>query len=226
MLNFTDMKYSMNHQTLFISEIFKSLQGESTAAGRPCVFIRLAGCNLRCGYCDTKYAWTGGQPMTIKQIMDRVNKYRTKLVEITGGEPLLQPVVIKLMKKLHHLGHEVLLETNGSLDIKSAQPYARIILDIKSPGSGRDRKILWSNLKHLRQNDEVKFVLTDRPDYLWSKKIVKKYALNRRCVVLLSPVQPKLPARKLANWIIKDNLPIRLNLQFHKYIFGARARGK
>lgn len=207
-----------NTPGLRVSEIFKSLQGESTAAGRPCVFVRLAGCNLDCSYCDTRYARTGGQPLTIAAIIRQVKKLKPKLVEVTGGEPLAQPATIRLLQALKGEDLELLLETNGSFDIKPAQRSARIILDVKCPGSGMAGNNLWANLRCLRLTDEVKFVLTGQKDYLWAKRIINKYRLDKKCPVLLSPVQPKLPAGRLAEWIIRDALPVRLNLQLHKYI--------
>lgn len=206
----------MERADLRVAEIFKSLQGESTAAGRVCTFIRLAGCNLNCSYCDTRSARAGGRPMTIKQILDRVKKYKTRLVEITGGEPLLQPAAVRLLEKLKQHKYEVLVETNGTLDIRPAARYARIIMDIKCPGAKAGAPTLWSNLKRLRPSDEVKFVINGRADYQWSRKIIRKYQLAGRCCLLFSPAGGRLPARKLARWMLQDNSPARLNLQLHK----------
>ena len=222
---------------LQVTEIFKSIQGESTLSGTPCVFIRLTGCNLRCGYCDTTYAYEGGNWLSIDDILSKIDDYNCDLVEITGGEPLLQDGVYPLIRTLLETGKLVLIETNGSVDIERTQALKqvqgngskiqglKIIMDIKCPDSGMSDKINWENLSKLDKNDEVKFVLNSRGDYDWSKEIIKKYSLTDRCHILMSPVYDNLTAGELSEWIINDNLNVRLNLQIHKYIWGEWARG-
>lgn len=222
---------------LQVTEIFKSIQGESTLSGTPCVFIRLTGCNLRCGYCDTTYAYEGGDWLSIDDILSMIDDYNCDLVEITGGEPLLQDNVYSLISALLETGKLVLIETNGSVDIERAQVLKqtqgngskiqglKIIMDIKCPDSGMSDKINWENLSKLDKNDEVKFVLNSRGDYDWSKEIIKKYSLADRCHILMSPVYDNLTAGELSDWIINDNLNVRLNLQIHKYIWGESVRG-
>ena len=222
---------------LQVTEIFKSIQGESTLSGTPCVFIRLTGCNLRCGYCDTTYAYEGGDWLSIDDILSKIDDYNCDLVEITGGEPLLQDGVYPLIRTLLETGKLVLIETNGSVDIERTQALKqvqgngskiqglKIIMDIKCPDSGMSDKINWENLSKLDKNDEVKFVLNSRGDYDWSKEIIKKYSLADRCHILMSPVYDNLTAGELSDWIINDNLNVRLNLQIHKYIWGEWARG-
>ena len=222
---------------LQVTEIFKSIQGESTLSGTPCVFIRLTGCNLRCGYCDTTYAYEGGNWLSIDDILSKIDDYNCDLVEITGGEPLLQDGVYSLIRTLLETGKLVLIETNGSVDIERTQALKqvqgngskiqglKIIMDIKCPDSSMSDKINWENLSKLDKNDEVKFVLNSRGDYDWSKEIIKIYSLTDRCHILMSPVYDNLTAGELSEWIINDNLNVRLNLQIHKYIWGEWARG-
>ncbi|MDD5529187.1 MAG: radical SAM protein [bacterium] len=202
-----------------VFEIFKSLQGESSFQGLPCVFVRLAGCNLRCAWCDTKYAYRGGKEMTIPQIIVAVASHKTPLVEITGGEPLLQEEVYKLSAKLLDRGYKLLLETNGSLPVNKIPQKAIKIIDIKCPGSGMQDKICWQNLKKLNPTDEIKFVISDYEDYKWAKFIIKKYGLLKH-IVLFSPVcgKNKKLATSISEWILKDNLNVRLQIQLHKYI--------
>jgi len=211
--------------SLAVSEIFKSIQGESTYAGLPCVFIRLTGCNLRCAYCDTAYAWKGGKEMTIPQILKRVAAYQCGLVEITGGEPLLQEGSAVLMRRLIGKGYRVLLETNGSMDLKRVPGSVVKIMDIKTPGSGMQKHNRYANLKSLDKKDEVKFVIGTRADYDFARRIVRKYRLRKKCAVLLSPEGGKERARQLSGWILRDNLDVRLNLQLHKIIWPAKKRG-
>ena len=222
---------------LQVTEIFKSIQGESTLSGTPCVFIRLTGCNLRCGYCDTTYAYEGGNWLSIDDILSKIDDYNCDLVEITGGEPLLQDGVYPLIRTLLETGKLVLIETNGSVDIERTQALKqvqgngskiqglKIIMDIKCPDSGMSGKTNCENLSKLDKNDEVKFVLNSRGDYDWSKEIIKIYSLTDRCHILMSPVYDNLTAGELSEWIINDNLNVRLNLQIHKYIWGEWARG-
>jgi 7-carboxy-7-deazaguanine synthase len=201
-----------------VCEIFASIQGESSLIGIPMVFIRLTGCNLRCTYCDTKYAYTEGQEMSIRKIINTVKNFRLKFVEITGGEPLLQTEVYELMDELVK-NYNVLLETNGSLSIEKVNSKIKVIMDIKTPGSGMSDKNYLENLNFLKKKDEVKFVLTDRNDYDWAKDFIKKNNINVR-EILFSPAFGSLNPQDLARWILEDALPVRMNLQIHKYIFG------
>jgi len=209
-----------------ICEIFTSIQGESTFAGRPCTFIRLSGCNLRCGYCDTKYSYDEGIEMLLGDILDRVASAGVRLVEITGGEPLLQgKETNSLVSELLDREYEVLIETNGSLSIGELDKRATVILDMKTPCSGMSHKMDMTNLGHLKNTDEVKFVICSREDYEWSKKVVSHYKLEERCEILFSPAFGTLQPRELALWIIEDRLRVRLNMQLHKYIFDPNERG-
>jgi 7-carboxy-7-deazaguanine synthase len=208
-----------------ICEIFTSIQGESSYAGLPCTFIRLTGCNLRCTYCDTTYAYTEGSERSVEEVADFVRDRGVKLVEITGGEPLLQEDVHPLIERLLNSGYTVLVETNGSMNIREIDRRAVLILDIKTPGSGMSGEMDFSNLAHLKQTDEVKFVLTGRADYEWAKEVMSRYALGEKCHVLLSPVFGTLSPEKLAGWILEDGLVVRLNLQLHAYIFGPGKKG-
>ena len=208
-----------------VCEIFSSIQGESSFAGLPCTFIRLTGCNLRCSYCDTSYAYYEGQELTADEIIREVQRTGINLVEITGGEPLLQNESHLLIKRLIDEGYKVLVETNGSQDIKKIAKKAIVILDIKTPGSGMSKEMDFTNLDYIKSSDEIKFVITNREDYEWSKDIIQKYKLMERCKLLLSPAFGTLPPENLAKWIIGDKLKIRFNLQLHKYIFSAEQRG-
>lgn len=210
---------------LRINEIFHSLQGESRQAGRPCVFVRLTGCNLRCVWCDTEYAFEQGEKMTCDTILDTVSRFATRYVLITGGEPLLQPQVHRLIAALLDRGYEVGLETGGSLDIAPVDPRVTIIMDLKCPGSGMQTSNLWNNVERLKATDEVKFVLADRRDYEWAREVIGRHRLIERCAVLLSPVHGRLPPRELAGWMLNDALAARLQLQIHKYIWPAARRG-
>lgn len=209
-----------NEQVLYVNEIFYSIQGESTYQGLPCIFVRLAGCNLRCRWCDTTYAFYEGQKMTFEEIMDRIKKYNTNLVEITGGEPLLQKNVILFMSGLIENGYKVLLETSGSISIKDIPQGVIIIMDVKCPASGESDKNLWENLHYLKPSDQIKFVIADKNDYLWAKDIIKKYDLDKNFIILFSPVFEYNIATELVEWILKDNLNVRLNLQLHKILWG------
>ena len=211
--------------TLVINEIFYSIQGESSYAGWPCIFVRLTGCHLRCTWCDTAYAFDNGQPMTFDDIIAKVRSFDGSLVEVTGGEPLLQPNVLPLLTRLCDLGKTVLLETSGTLDVAPVDPRVVKIMDLKCPSSGEAAKNRYANLRHLTKVDEVKFVIADRTDYDWAKRIITDEQLNQRCVVLFSPVVERLPLRTLADWILADHLPVRLQTQWHKLIWGAAARG-
>ena len=208
-----------------VSEIFTSVQGESLFAGCICTFIRLAGCNLRCTYCDTQYAYHEGDEINLDSIVSHVKRAGVRTVEITGGEPLLQAGTILLAETLLDEGFRVLIETNGSQNIGNIDRRAVVILDIKTPGSGMDKKMDFSNIHCLKPADEVKFVITDRNDYEWSQEIIERYSLFERSNVLFSPSFGVLPSRMLAEWMINDKTDGRLNLQLQKYIFGLE-RGK
>lgn len=209
-----------------VCEIFASIQGESTYAGLPCVFIRMTGCNLRCSYCDTVYAYDEGTEMSEYEVYESAKKYGINLVEITGGEPLLQSTtVLPLIEHFVEKKFTVLIETNGSISIKGINPNAVIIMDIKTPGSRMHEKIDIDNLNYLKANDEIKFILTDRSDYEWAKEMMLEYNLTGICKVLMSPAYGILPPERLSGWIIADRLQVRLNLQLHKYIFGNDKRG-
>ncbi len=209
-----------------VCEIFKSIQGESSYAGIPCLFIRLTGCNLRCTYCDTKYAYFEGQELSEEKILSEVHRAGINLVEITGGEPLLQKEVYHLIKTLLDEDYKVLIETNGSISIKDIDKRAVIILDIKTPGSGMNKEMDFSNLDYIKNTDEIKFVITNRIDYEWSKGIIHQYNLQDRCHILISPAYGILQPEELAKWILEDALEVRLNLQLHKYIFNSEKNRK
>jgi 7-carboxy-7-deazaguanine synthase len=211
---------------LKINEIYHSIQGESTHAGRPCVFVRLTGCNLRCTYCDTEYAFYDGKEMSGQEVINQIKKYDCKLVEITGGEPLVQMnECLQLIKNLCDLNYEVMIETSGSLFIKEIDPRVKIIMDLKCPASGMADRNLYENINSLKKTDEVKFVIATREDYDWSKEILNKYKLIDRCIVLFSCVFDKLEPLALVNWILKDKLDVRVQLQIHKYIWHSEAKG-
>lgn len=205
---------------LKISEIFYSLQGEARTAGAPTVFVRLTGCPLRCRYCDTEYAFSGGERMDIDQIMQAVAQYGTRLVTVTGGEPLAQRDVHALLTRLCDAGHEVSLETGGSLDIRLVDPRVSVVLDIKTPGSGEQQRNLLQNLEHLYSKDQLKFVICSREDYEWSKAFIAEHGLTRVCDIWLSPSHGEITATDLADWILQDQLPVRLQLQLHKLLWG------
>jgi len=210
---------------LEVTEIYKSVQGESTYMGLPCIFIRLTGCNLRCVWCDTTHAFHDGEKLSIHQIIDKVKSYDIKLVEITGGEPLLQKEVFPLMESLLKNEFKVMLETSGSLAINNVPAKVIKIIDLKCPGSGEENKNLWENLNHLTPTDEIKFVIADKADYEWSKKVLQDYELDKKVSVLFSPVFEKLKLKDLTEWILEDNLPVRLHTQLHKYIWDQKTIG-
>jgi len=207
---------------LKIFEIFYSLQGESSRVGLPTIFIRLSGCPMRCHYCDTAYAFQGGVMMDIDEIMETIKKYNTQYVTVTGGEPLAQKEVLSLLKVLADQNYEVSLETGGGISIKEVDPRIKIILDIKTPESGEEKKNHWENLNLIHAKDEIKFVLCSREDYDWAKKILDQYKLTEKCHVLFSPVYQKLNATDLGNWILQDQLPVRLQIQLHKLLWGEK----
>jgi len=211
---------------LKINEIYHSIQGESTSAGRPCVFVRLTYCNLRCTYCDTEYAFYEGKEMFVQQVIDEVGKYNCKLVEITGGEPLVQLAeCLDLMKRLSDLGYEVMIETGGSISIKDIDPRVKIIMDLKCPSSEMEKKNHYENINYLKPTDELKFVIGDREDYEWTINQMKKYNLPGKCEILFSPVFGKLEPVELVNWILEDKLDVRFQLQMHKYIWHPETKG-
>lgn len=208
-----------------VCEIFTSIQGESSYAGMPCTFIRLTGCNLRCSYCDTTYAYYEGRELSEDEIISEVWRAGISLVEITGGEPLLQKEAYHLIKRLLDEGYTVLVETNGSQSIKEIDRRAVVILDIKTPGSGMSKEMDFSNLDNIKSSDEIKFVITNRIDYEWSKDIIYRYRLMDKCHILLSPAFGILPPQDLARWMLENRLKARLNLQLHKYIFSPELKG-
>lgn len=210
---------------LIVNEIFHSIQGESSRAGLPCVFVRLTSCNLRCSYCDTTYAFSEGSPMSIEEILKRVESYACNLVEVTGGEPLLQEPVHELMTKLCDSGYDVLLETGGSLDVSKVDPRVCRIIDFKCPGSGMADRNFWDNVHHLRQTDEVKFVVGDKDDFDWAISRIHEYAIDHRAPVLVSPVHGLLRPIELADWILSSGMNLRMQLQLHKYIWHPEMRG-
>lgn len=212
---------------LRITEIFHSVQGESTWAGQPCLFVRLTGCNLRCTWCDSEYTFSGGRWMTFDEIHAALEAFPAcRLVEVTGGEPLLQDAVNPLMGELLERGYTVLLETGGSLDLSPVPAAVRKIVDLKAPGSGEVARNLWSNLEMLAPHDEIKVVIADRADYEWAhQKVLEHGLLERVAAVHFSPVFGRLHPRQLTEWILADGLPIRLNLQIHKFIWAPDTKG-
>lgn len=210
---------------LQVTEIFHSIQGESSFAGRPCVFVRLTGCPLRCAWCDTAYAFYGGRAMRLDEILDHVRRYDCSLVEVTGGEPLDQPGTVSLLTALCEAGLEVLLETSGAIDIAPIDSRVRVVLDVKCPGSGMTARMFWPNLDRLSAKDEVKFVIQDRRDYDWAVEVLARHRLADRCGVLMSPVFGGLEPHALAEWVLQDRLPVRFQLQLHKFIWAPDMRG-
>ena len=210
---------------LKINEIYISIQGESSHTGLPCVFVRLTGCNLRCSYCDTEYAFYEGKEMTLNEVVGAVDRFGNSLVEITGGEPLMQKEVYPLMQTLLEKNYDVMLETGGSLPINEVPDQVIKIMDLKCPGSGEDSRNNYENLRFLTPKDEVKFVILDRKDYDWSKKILNDYAIHKKAHVLFSPVFEKLDLKDLAQWVLEDKLPVRLQTQLHKVIWSKDAIG-
>ena len=208
------------NDSLRISEIFFSLQGETSRVGLPTVFVRLTGCPLRCTYCDTTYAFTGGQTMTLDAILAEVARHGARYVTVTGGEPLAQKNCLQLLRALCDAGYEVSLETGGALDVSGVDARVVKVLDIKTPASGEMGRNLWGNLEHLNPHDEIKFVLCDEADYQWTKQVLQEHELAQRCAVLFSPAQGQLAARDVAEWILRDHLPVRLQVQLHKLLWG------
>lgn len=208
--------------TLRVTEIFHSLQGETSRTGLPTVFVRLTGCPLRCGYCDTAYAFHGGESLTLDEILSRVAAHGARYVTLTGGEPLAQKQAPLLLQRLADAGYSVSLETSGALDVSAVDPRVSKILDLKTPGSGECERNLWSNLAHLTLHDEIKFVLCDEADYQWACEQIGKHRLAASCPLLLSPVHGKLEPRLLAEWILRDRLPVRMQVQLHKLLWGEK----
>lgn len=216
----------MKEDTLVVHEIYASIQGESTFAGVPCTFVRLTGCNLRCAWCDTTQAFKGGTRMSRAEVRESALSHGTPLVELTGGEPLLQPAAIPLLAELCDAGRTVLVETSGEADVSRVDRRVHKIMDLKAPGSGESHRNRWSNLAHLGPRDEVKFVLADRADYEWMRGVVRERELaSLGCALLVSPVWGSLEPRDLVAWMLEDALPVRLNMQLHKMIWGRDAQG-
>nr|ALS91061.1 rSAM_QueE_Clost: putative 7-cyano-7-deazaguanosine (preQ0) biosynthesis protein [uncultured bacterium] len=211
---------SDREKTLTINEIYHSVQGESTWAGLPCIFVRLTFCDLRCTYCDTEYAFYEGKKQTLPQIIAAVAAFACPLVEITGGEPLLQKNVLPLMTQLADAGHTVLLETSGAHDISAVDARVHRIMDLKTPGSGEAARNLWSNIEHLTRRDEVKCVIGSREDYEWAREQLQRHALAERVrAVLFSPIFGRIDPREIVEWLLADRLPVRFQLQMHKFIW-------
>ena len=206
--------------TLRITEIFYSLQGETRTSGLPTVFVRLTGCPLRCQYCDTAYAFSGGELMTLDAIVERVASYNPRYACVTGGEPLAHPNCVPLLQRLCDAGYEVSLETGGAIDTTNVDARVAVILDVKTPGSGEMENNVWTNLEHLKPKDEVKFVLCDRQDYEWARQVLAERSLSEKCSVLFSPVYSQVNPTELAEWILQDKLPVRMQVQLHKILWG------
>lgn len=211
--------------TLVVHELYRSIQGEGTFAGLPCVFVRLSACHLRCTYCDTPHAFHSGRTVALDDLLAETLALGDDLVEITGGEPLLQSEVFPLISTLAELGKTVLVETSGAIDIAPLDPRARVILDLKTPGSGEEASNFWPNLDRIKETDELKFVVCDRADFDWSVAVIREHGLHRRCPVLMAPVFGRVEAADLAAWILESRLPLRLQVQLHKILWGANTRG-
>jgi 7-carboxy-7-deazaguanine synthase len=212
--------------SLTVNEIYRSIQGESTWAGLPCVFVRLTFCDLRCTYCDTAYAFYAGNKMSLSEIVEQVLALECPLIEITGGEPLLQPNVLPLMTELCDRGKRVLIETSGAHDISKIDQRVHRIMDLKTPGSGESNRNRYENIAHLRKRDEVKFVIGSREDYLWSKEKATEFDLVKRCgTVLFSPIFGRIEPREIVEWILEDKLEVRFQLQLHKFIWSPAMKG-
>ncbi len=210
-------------ERLRITEIFYSLQGESRTVGLPTVFIRLTGCPLRCGYCDTAYAFSGGEWMDQEKILRRTANFNTRFVTVTGGEPLAQKGCHTLLTRLCDAGYEVSLETSGALDISAVDTRVSRVMDLKTPESGESARNRWENIAALNSGDQIKFVLCHRGDYDWAKQVLEEYGLANRCEVLFSAVHGQLPPTSLADWILEDQLPVRFQIQLHKYLWGEQS---
>ena len=211
--------------SLKVNEIYYSIQGESTHVGRPCIFIRLTYCNLRCTYCDTEYAFYEGKDIEIPEIMAKIKQWNCNLVEVTGGEPLFQDECIDLLNELTNQNYEVLLETGGSLSISDVPIEIVRIVDFKCPSSGMEKNNLWSIVKDLQPHDEVKFVIGDREDFDWAKEMLNKYSLNEKCSILFSPTFGKIDPSLIVEWILEGDIPVRMQLQMHKHIWESDRKG-
>ena len=220
-------RYVRFREVLRVTEIFRSIQGESTHAGRPCTFVRLTGCPMRCVWCDSEYTFTGGAHYSIDSIMAQVNAFGCKLVEVTGGEPLAQKEAFTLIERLCNDGFEVLVETGNYVSTEGLDPRVKVILDVKCPASGEEPRNEWSNLERLRSDkDEVKFVIADEADWEYAKKVIKEHDLETRAkAILISPVWGQANLEEMANWIAGSGLNVRMQLQLHKYIWGPDVRG-
>ena len=207
---------------LKIFEIFYSLQGETSRIGLPTVFVRLTGCPMRCTYCDTAYAFSGGGNMEIADILQKVAEFGTQYVTVTGGEPLAQKECLALLTALCDAGYSVSLETGGAIDITNVDARVSVILDIKTPGSNEEKNMLWTNLEHIKNTDEIKFVLCNREDYDWAKAKIIALKLTEKCLILFSPSYHDLPANQLAAWVLEDKLPVRMQIQLHKILWGEK----
>ena len=210
---------------LKINEIYFSVQGESSFSGLPCIFIRLTYCNLRCTYCDSEYSFYDGEKMKIDEILKEIKKYSCNLVEVTGGEPLLQKNCINLLNELIKNKYDVLLETSGSLSISDVPNKVINIIDFKCPSSKMDNKNMWDNINYLKKNDEIKFVIGNRIDYEWTKQKIEEFKLNKICDVLISPVYGEIEPKEIVKWILEDNLKVRFQIQMHKEIWSADKKG-
>ncbi len=212
---------------LRVTEIFRSIQGESTHAGRPCTFVRLTGCPMRCVWCDSEYTFTGGEHLTLEDVMREVHSLGCKLVEVTGGEPLAQKAAFELIRRLCDEGFEVLVETGNYVSTEGLDPRAKVILDVKCPASGEEPRNDWSNLERLRADmDEVKFVIADEGDCLYAQRLIQEKDLERKCLaILISPVWGQIDLQELANWVAASGLNVRMQLQLHKYIWGPDVHG-
>jgi 7-carboxy-7-deazaguanine synthase len=216
----------MNPDLLNVSELFHSIQGESSYAGLPCAFARLAGCNLRCSYCDTSYAWESGTDMPVAEVADRLCGFGCRQIEITGGEPLLQPGVPGLARTLLDRGRTVLVETNGTRDISLLPEGVIRVMDVKCPGSGESGRMDWDNVGRLRKSDEVKFVLSDERDYRWALDCIRSRRLEEKAVILLAPAAGRLDPARLAEWMLRDGADARLQLQLHRILWPGQGRGR
>jgi len=210
---------------LMINEIYHSIQGESSYTGKPCIFIRLTYCNLRCSYCDSEYTFHEGEELTINQIIEKIKIYPCNLVEVTGGEPLFQKNCITLLEKLIEKKYEVLLETSGSLSIENVPKKVINIIDFKCPSSKMMKKNLWENIKYIKAKDEVKFVIANKEDYNWAKEKITQYDLTKTCSVLMSPAYEEIESKIIVEWILKDNLDVRFQIQLHKEIWDPEKKG-
>ena len=210
---------------LMINEIYHSIQGESSYTGKPCIFIRLTYCNLRCSYCDSEYTFHEGEEWTIDQIIEKIKIYPCKLVEVTGGEPLFQENCIGLLERLIEEKYEVLLETSGSLSIKNVPKKVVNIIDFKCPSSKMMKKNLWENIEYIKEKDEIKFVIANKEDYNWAKQKINEYDLTKKCTVLMSPVYKEIESKEIVEWILKDSLNIRFQIQLHKEIWDSEKKG-